>query len=233
MTEMLSNSKPNRLSPLHGWHQQTGARFANQAGWLVPDGYTTREDESAALRERVGLIDISARGKLRIRGRNANMVVAAAFGSAPVKPGNVVAHKSRDLSAALLASDELLVLTSPGAEDQIAASLAVEIEAQGSFVSVFNQTSGLAGLLICGPQSTAVMEKLCALPFNLKDFPNLFVAQSSFAKVRTAIIRRDRMDLPAYELYVDRSFSTYLWNVILDAGREFGVQPAGWGSLET
>lgn len=232
LNKMLSNSKPDRLSPLQDWHQKTGARFANRAGWLVPEVYTTPEEESAVLHERAGLIDISARGKLMIKGKNANMVVAAAFGSAPIKPGNVIGVKSNHLSASLLVSDELLVLTSPGAEDRITASLTIEIESQGSFVSVFNWTSGLAGLLICGPQSTAVMEKLSAIPFNPKDFPNLFAAQCGFAKVRAAIIRQDRMGLPAYELYVDRSYGTYLWNTILDAGREFGMQPAGWESLK-
>jgi len=76
------------------------------------------------------------------------------------------------------------------------------------------------------------MRKLCSLPFRTKIFPDLHVAQRSFAKTRTTIIRYDRGDSLAFELYADRSYGGYLWEAILDAGTEFGIQPVGWGALD-
>jgi heterotetrameric sarcosine oxidase gamma subunit len=133
---------------------------------------------------------------------------------------------------AKLTSDEFLILVFPGEEMELAVSLEAEIVSQDNFVSLIDQTSGLVGLLISGPKSAGVMSKLCALDFNPTDFPNLHVAQSSFAKVRATIIRRDLGNLPTFELFADRSYAGYLWDTILDAGQEFDIQPAGWEAFK-
>ncbi len=225
---MTLDSQPKRLSPIHDRHQDLNARFTLQAGWQIPEIYTTPTEETAALRDHVGLADISALGKLTIKGSKADGIIATYFGESPTKPGDVIAVKSSQLLVAKLTIGEYLILTSPGVEQETAISLEAEIATQNTYVSVIDQTSGLVGLLISGPKSSGVMRKLCALDFDPIDFPNLHVAQSSFAKVRAAIIRHDQKDVPTFELYTDRSYANYLWNTILDAGMEFGIKPIGW-----
>ena len=83
-----------------------------------------------------------------------------------------------------------------------------------------------------GSVSLELMSKLCPLSLSPKKFPDLHVAQTSFAKTRTTIIRHDRGDSLAFELYADRSYGGYLWETILDAGAEFGIQPVGWDVLD-
>jgi hypothetical protein len=44
---------------------------------------------------------------------------------------------------------------------------------------------------------------------------------------------QDRYDveaLPAFELYVERPYGEYVWMCVMDAGREFGITPVGWGA---
>ena len=76
------------------------------------------------------------------------------------------------------------------------------------------------------------MRKLCALSLDEKDFPNLRIAQTSFAKVRTTILRRDMGNVPRYELFADRSYAEYLWDSVMDAGMQFGIQPVGWQAFQ-
>jgi len=220
--------KPNRLSPIHSRHQTLDARFDLRGGWLIPEVYTTSAEEATVLRESVGLIDISAWGKLILKGAKAGEIVSTFLGDTPAKPGDVIEIKSNHILAAELTPDEFLILTPPGAEKEMAASLKAEIATQDTFVSIIDQTSGLVGLSISGPKSTVVMRKLCAIPFNSKDFPDLCVTQSSFAKVRGTIIHYDQGISPAFELFADCSYGDYLWDTILDAGREFGIHPVGW-----
>lgn len=227
---MQLDSEPIRLSPLHNQHQSLKARLSTQEGWLIADSYTTAEDEFAALRDRVGLRDVSARGKLILKGAHADGVIIASMGNVPKNPGDVVQAQANQHLVAKLTADEYLILTPPGVEQVTETSLEAEIASQIKFVSVINQTSGLVGLSISGPESIGVMRKLCALDFNPTDFPNLHVAQSSFAKVRTTLIRLDRDETLTYELYADRSYAVYLWDSILDAGSEFEIQPVGWKS---
>jgi len=229
---MEKDIKPKRLSPLHDQHQVLDARFDLRGGWLVPEMYTNTGDEAKTLQESVGLTDISAWGKLTLKGVAAGTVVSASLGESPTEAGVILEIKPKQVLVAQLTADESLILTPPDAEKEIATLLEAEIVSQNSFVSIIDQTSGLAGFSISGPESAGVMKKLCALSFNSKDFPNMHVAQGSFAKVRATILRRDRDSLPAFELFADRSYGEYLWDAILDAGREFGIRPVGWEAME-
>ena len=229
---MQINSEPNRLSPLHTQHHTLDAHFELRNGWLSPDVYTTTEEETATLRDHVGLADISARGKLIIKGSKVDGLIAAHFGESPTKPGNVLAVESNHLLISKLTTDEFLILSSPGVEQEIITSLEAEIASQNTFVSLVDQTSGMVGVSIAGLNSVGLIEKLCALDFNPINFPDMRVAQSSFAKVRTTIIRHDRDEMLRFELYADRSYADYLWNTILDAGMELGIKPVGWVAIE-
>jgi heterotetrameric sarcosine oxidase gamma subunit len=204
------------------------ARFDLRAGWLIPEVYTAPEAEAAALRGGLGLVDISARGKLALRGVLAKAVMAARWGDVPAEPGDVFAVAERGTLIAALAPDEFLILSPPGDEAEIAASLEAEIKSQEAFLTLSDQSAGLVGLALHGPLSTAVLGKLWALPLHAEAFPNLHAAQSSLAKTGAIIIRRDQEGWPAYELYADRSYGGYLWDALLDAGREFDMQPVGW-----
>jgi heterotetrameric sarcosine oxidase gamma subunit len=184
------------------------------------------------LQESVGLTDISSWGKLTFKGVHAGDIISASLGESPTKAGTVIEIKPKHILAAQLTPDEFLILTPSSAEKEITTVLEAGIASQDTFVSLIDQTSGLVGFSISGLESTEVMRKLCALSFDSKDFPNLRVAQSSFANVRATIIRHDRGATPTFQLFADRSYSVYLWEAILDAGREFGVQPVGWDALE-
>jgi sarcosine oxidase subunit alpha len=225
---MQVDAQPKRLSPLYDQHQTLGARFDLRNGWLIPEVYTNTENEDQVLQDSIGLTDISSWGKLTLKGVRADAIISASFGKSPTEVGDVVEIKSKHILVAQLSPDEFLVFTPPGAEKEITTALEAEIASQDTFVSLIDQTSGLVGFSTVGPKSAEVMRKLCAISFSSKDFPDLHVAQSSFAKVRATIIRHDWNTSPAYQLFADRSYGAYLWDAILDAGREFGMHPVGW-----
>jgi glycine cleavage system aminomethyltransferase T len=56
------------------------------------------------------------------------------------------------------------------------------------------------------------------------------VAQGSLAKAHAIFVRNDVEALPAFELYVERPYGEYVWMCVMDAGREFGIVPFGWGA---
>ena len=229
---MQIDTQPKRLSPLQNQNQTLGARFELRGDWLIPEVYTNTEGEAKALQESVSVTDISSWGKLTFKGVHAGAIISASLGESPIKAGAIIEIKPKHILAAQLTLDEFLVLTPPGAEKEIMTALEAEIASQDTFVSLIDQTSGLVGFSIAGLESTEAMRKLCALSFNSKDFPDMHVAQSSFAKVHATIIRHDRSAAPAFELFADRSYGAYLWDAILDAGKEFDIQPVGWEALE-
>ena len=65
------------------------------------------------------------------------------------------------------------------------------------------------------------------------NFPNGTAKQSSVAKTRQLIIRQDIGDLPAYVLIGARPLAAYLWETILQAGEDLGIQAIGITALES
>jgi sarcosine oxidase subunit alpha len=230
-----ADRRPVRLSPLHVRHQRLGAKLADQAGWPVPEAYTSPENEAAAVRERVGVADVSAAGKLIVKGDAAAKLLANVFGRVPEIPGRMSPVHPQDEAGqaylARLSADEFLLLTSPGAEHAATRRLESRFangEWRIAIPAVIDQTSGLAGLVVAGPASRDLLSKLCGLSFDPTDFPNYQVAQSSLAKVHAIIVRNDLGNVPAFELYFDRSYGEYIWDSVMDAGGEFGIVPFGW-----
>lgn len=234
---------PIRLSPLHARHERLGAQFELLEGWQIPQAYAQPDEEIRALHGGVGLVDLSAKGKILVRGQSTFELLSAAFGVPILQSGEVHPVEPQGLTIAVLLSDETLIITPPGGEGQIASQLQAGIERQDLFVTVLDQTSALAGVGVYGPLSTGVLEKLSALSFHPEDFPDGFVFQSSLAKIRATILpstgsghgsghrRRDRRDTEGFEIYIDRSNGEYLWETLTDAGNEFDIQPVGWEAL--
>ena len=52
------------------------------------------------------------------------------------------------------------------------------------------------------------------------------MAQTSAAKIKTLIARYDEGGTPTYYLHVDRALGQYFWEVVWDAGEEFGIEVA-------
>lgn len=228
---------PSCRSPLHATHQTLQAQFEEYAGWQLPGVYKSVAEEVATVQQYVGVCDISAGGVLRIRGTQAHKVLAAMFDTAPASVGDVIVVRLEhgQSKIASLTRDEFLILTGPSTYSKrqaIEQMLMRQVESE-QFVSVVDQTSGMAGLLIAGPASRSLMSKLCALSFHSDAFPNLHVAQSSFAKVHATLLRNDFGEVPVFELYVDRSYAVYVWETLMDAGQEFDIVPVGWTAIES
>lgn len=76
---------------------------------------------------------------------------------------------------------------------------------------------------LTGDQAATVINRVCGLDLANEMFPTGAAARTLFAGVATEIIRDDEGDMPSYLLLPSRSFSTYILEVILDAGAEFGL----------
>ena len=56
--------------------------------------------------------------------------------------------------------------------------------------------------------------------------------QSSLAKTTQLIIRRDIGELPAFSIIGAQSLGPYVWDTVMEAGREFGLVPIGLSVLD-
>lgn len=223
---------PYSTSPLDSHHRQLGVDFIDRAGWRLPDRYSSLEAEIAAVQQHVGMADLSAKGKLNLKCASLPKFLDRVLQIQSYLSGNLtsVEFNQQKILLAALTSDEALLLTPAGQEGQVMDFLSQNLGE--TLVSFVDCTGGLAGLLLAGPHSRSTIAKFCALSVHPHDFPNFHVAQTSFAKVRATILRRDLGSLPAFELYFDRSYAGYLWETLLDAGKEFSLQPLGCQTVD-
>ena len=82
-----------------------------------------------------------------------------------------------------------------------------------------------------GPDSQVLLSKVCGLDFHSSAFPNETAKQSSLAKTTQLIIRYDIGELPAFSIIGVQSLGPYVWDTLMEAGREFGIVPIGTAAL--
>ncbi len=144
------------------------------------------------------------------------------FTARPARPGQVT-----------LAGDGLLARLTPtqlvlfGLSSRAKLPGAVELDDNFArnrhFAHATDLTHGKAVLKLAGAASREVLSKICGLDFEERKFPHLYAAQTSAAKIKTLIVRADQAGVLTYFLLVERSLGQYFWEVVWDAGQEFGI----------
>jgi heterotetrameric sarcosine oxidase gamma subunit len=95
-------------------------------------------------------------------------------------------------------------------------------------VSVIDLTHGRALVRLTGEDAARLLSKVCAIDLADAVTPNGSGFRSSVAKVATDVIRDDVGDERSYLLHCERSSGQYLFDALLDAGAEFGIDVDGF-----
>ena len=119
---------------------------------------------------------------------------------------------------------EWLLLADVGTPAEVAAR--VDPSDHG-LVSVLDVTHGRALMRLSGAAAAGVLGKVCAIDLSEGVTPNLTAFRSSVATLTTDVVRDDVGTTPSYLLHCERSSGQYLFDVLLDAGREFGIERDG------
>ena len=227
---------PLKHTALHYQHLALGATMMDDSGWQRPEQYGSPEEELKAVREMVGLCDISPVGKLDLKGKQVAAVLERLFspGTLP-QIGRVqrMALKNTNGTSGVegiccrLENDHVLLLTEPGTLTTVEQAFTQSMEATDGCFHLTNLTSALAAVQLVGPYSYELLRKLTALDLSPQRFADLACAQGGVAKVHALVVRADVRSELAYEVYCGREFGEYLWDILRDAGQEFGAAPFG------
>jgi heterotetrameric sarcosine oxidase gamma subunit len=183
------------------------------------------EISRAASRSGLNLSDETARAKVLVKsspGGQPPVRVTATLGRAVRLPDDVLEVGS--------GPGEWMLLGPPGSADRLFARRSdVEVGA-GRAGAVVDLTHAMACLRLDGRASTATLAKVCAVDLSDAASPNGKALRSSVAKVVTDVIRDDTAAGPSYLLLCDRSFAQYLFDSLLDAGTEWGIDVVGFST---
>lgn len=140
----------------------------------------------------------------------------------PANPGDVV-DADEGLLARLTPAEFYLFGKLSDANLPGISELEASFEEANCFAYATDLTHGRAVLKLIGPAAAEALSKICGLDFHDSAFASGQVKQTSAAKIKTLIVRYDEHDTPVYHLHVNRPYGQYFWDIVWDAGQEFGI----------
>lgn len=225
--------------PLHEAHVALGARTAAFGGWEMPLEYAGGGvlKEHAAVRDAVGIFDVSHLGKVAVRGNGARAYVDACLTGdlGKIAPGQAqytlacdeaTGGVVDDLIAYLLSDDEVFCVPNAANAAEVARRLTAAAPAG---VEVVDEHRDHAVLAVQGPRSDDVLGAV-GLPTG-HDYMSFRVAD--FGGHPVIVCRTGYTGERGYELVVPAPGAVALWDAVLAAGEPLGIRPCGLGARDT
>jgi sarcosine oxidase subunit alpha len=232
--------EPVRLTPLHEWHVEHGGTMMNAGLWKRPEHYGDPVAEVRAVREQVGLIDVSTLGKLQLSGPDAaallerlytnrwrNLEVSRArYGIMTNDEGVVI---DDGITARLADAQYYMTTTSSGATG-VYEWIEWWMQSGWPFeVHVLNVTDLRAAMNLTGPRARDVLAKVVPAGADISNeaFPYMHARQTEVAGVPAILLRIGFTGELGYEVHVPSGYGLHVWEALLDAGAEYGIRPFG------
>jgi 4-methylaminobutanoate oxidase (formaldehyde-forming) len=252
--------RPRRLSPLHGRLQELGAVFGCKNGWERVDYFRPGEQwrragedqrafgwarppfhdriavEHAAMRERVGIIDLTSFGKLEVAGADALGLLDRVCGNNVDRPVGSVVYTQLlderggivgDVTVTRLDEERFRIVTGAGAVDSDRGFL--ELHAEGS-VAIDDVTDELAVVGIWGPAAREALAAVTGADVSNEAFP---FRTARALPVGSAVVLAQRITYVGelgYELYTPRRDAVQVWDALMSAA---SPEPVGYAALDS
>ena len=223
-------------SPLHDRHLALGARMAEFGGWEMPIQYDGVVEEHTAVRERVGIFDVSHLGNVEVTGSGAKAFVNRCFTNDldRIGPGQAQYTLCCDASGGVV--DDLIVYHGVADDFHLVpnAANAAEVvrrlrEAAPADITVTDQHRDFAIIAVQGPKSTDVLRDV-GLAADL-DYMAFAVVDGENGRV--VVCRTGYTGEHGYELVAPAETAPALWDALLAAAASYDGRPCGLGARDT
>jgi len=224
-------------SPLHERHAALGAKFADFGGWTMPLEYAGVVKEHTAVRESVGVFDVSHLGKAVVRGPGAAAYVNATLSNdlARISHGKAQYTLCCDADTggivddliAYLHDDELVFLV-PNAANTAEVVRRLAASAPDG-VDVENQHDSLAILAVQGSRSDEVLAAV-GMPVGHE---YMSFVEADFNGVPVTVCRTGYTGERGYELVMPSEAAEDFWDALFTFGGQHEVTPCGLGARDT
>lgn len=222
---------------LHDKHVQLGAKMVDFAGWHMPVQYSSIIEEHKTVRENVGLFDVSHMGEVFVSGKDSleflNRIVPqnisklnyekAVYCQLPNKSGGLI----DDLIIYKLGINSYLVICNASRLDEDLNWMVRN--KRGLDVKIDNLSHNYSLLAVQGPKAAMLMQKM-GLDTNQESFT---IKSGKISGIKVLASRTGYTGEDGFEILVENEYSEFLWDKILEDGKEFGIKPIGLGARDT
>lgn len=248
-----------RRSPVHEQLKSKGAVFGETAGWERANWFANEGQEPAyrydwhkqnwfenqkaehmAMRETVGLLDMSSFGKIRVEGPGALIFLQRVFAGnldAPkgtITYGQMLNHKGGiecDLTVTRLTETGFLLVVPAATIERDLAWLRRNLEDEA--VVILDVTAGEAVFPLMGPNARDVMQAISPDDFSNDGFP---FGTAREIELGLGLARAHRISYVGelgWEIYVSADQAAHIWETIFEAGADHGLKLTGLHAMDS
>ncbi|HWT10711.1 MAG TPA: sarcosine oxidase subunit alpha family protein [Roseomonas sp.] len=251
--EVGQHFQPTRRTSLHAVHEAAGAVWMNAGIWKRPayyprpgdaDAWASIKREARAVRERVGICDVSTLGKIAVEGPDAatllDRVYANTFSTLPVgraRYGLMLREDGivlDDGTTSRIGPDRFFVTTTTAQAGPVMQHLEFHLASAWPDldVSLASVTDQWAAIAIAGPQARAVVAAIVpGTDLSNDAFPFMAVADCVAAGVPARLFRISFSGELAYEIAMPAGYAAHVWQAAMAAGAAHGIEPYGVEAL--
>lgn len=242
-SDTLAPTSPALLStPLESRHVALGAKMGPFAGYNMPISYAGIKQEHHAVRQKVGVFDVSHMGEFVVKGDGALALLQRTttndvsklsdgqvqYSCLPNGQGGIV----DDLLVYRIAEGEYFLVVNASNKDKDFAWLQKQNE-EGNFGAMLEDVSDHFALLaVQGPKAAEALQSLTELP--LADMKYYTFGTGTFAGLPGIIVSATGYTgAGGFELYIPAEHAEAVWDAVFAAGAAHGMEPAGLGARDT
>lgn len=234
----MPDDAPLKHSPLHDKHVALGAKFAEFGGWDMPVEYPAGTlKEHGAVRDGVGIFDVSHLGKAYVKGPGAKDYVNATLSNdlGKIAPGkaqytlcldDATGGIVDDIIVYLHSDDEVFLIPNAANTEEVVRRLAATAPPG---VAVTNHHEDYAIIAVQGTRSDEVLNAL-GLP---TDHDYMSFVTSTYEGIPLTVCRTGYTGERGYELVVPNEIAGKLWDLLVLAMTPYGGLPCGLGARDT
>lgn len=222
MSEVRAESKFQRRSFVSRKLNGTEFLKVNDGGVLV----NTLTNQSEFQTDQSGLIDLSVAHRVGFRGANAAEHIEASGYPLPSEPNFCQLSANGEL-VLRLGETEFWILANTNNLTQEFNSQAIAVD---RCYPLFCQNSH-SWLMMVGPSLPEIMSKICGVDLSLAQFPVGEVRQTSVARINAVIVHHEVDQKSVFSILSDSASAEYLWEVLLDAMKEFDGSAMGLSAI--
>ncbi len=217
------------------WFAPKGVEPKNIYCWEKPNWLPYQKEEHMAVRESVGVYDLSSMSKFIVQGKGALAAlqymctndVSGPIGKVVYTPCcNERGGFELDITVTRIADNEYYIVSGSNTTIRDLDYFRRVFE-NFSEVSVTDVTHAYGLLAVMGPNARKVMEKLTDDSLSNEDFPFSTAKYLDVAYARPLAIRMSYVGELGWELYLPTNFMCHVYDAIIEAGAEFGIRNVG------
>ncbi|MGB0430771.1 MAG: glycine cleavage system aminomethyltransferase GcvT [Bacteroidia bacterium] len=229
-----------KKTPLYQKHIDLGAKMVPFAGFEMPVSYAGIKQEHFAVRERLGMFDVSHMGEFLVKGPNAKALIdyittndvsklssgKAQYSCLPNGKGGIV----DDLLVYMKGENDYMLVVNGACLDKDWTWISQQNEKFGAEIE--DISDDIALMAVQGPKATEALQKLTEQ--NLSEIPFYQFRINDFAGASNVVISNTGYTgAGGFEIYAHKDSAEQVWDAILEAGKEFGIEPTGLGCRDT